>query len=368
MSKLSEVAAKHQAEVIRISDVTSERALNLWARVDVANLDASWAAIVAPLMVQVNASQRKVAAEATGYAERTAQAQGVRSESVTVVADSFQDVDGSGRPNRSLLHGAVTTTKEAVGAGLSRPQAFEAGAAYLAAMLKTAIADIGRAADLTGATGKGFTRYVRAVSPGACERCVMLAGVGDFSTAFRRHPACKCTSIPVVGGAAHLPDGVYAQPEDYFESLTLGEQDRLLGKAGAEAVRSGSRVQDVVDARRGASSRPIQLGTGPDGKPIMGRTTSNGTKRSSYARLQDDLGVRRRKTGNDRYSATTRPRLMPGTIVELTDDLDTRRLLLRDAGYLDISRSGSPADWMRSHVEDREQADAFYRSIGITVF
>jgi hypothetical protein len=384
-----EVAQKRQDRLIRVNETVTARGLRLWSRMT-ADFDVSYALIEPELVTQVTAAQFAAATGANAAASAYARSYpDFDPDANVIIPQSFAGIDGSGREVRSLLHGAVTTTKEAVGAGLGTSQAFESGAAYLAAMIKTALADIGRSSDLTAATGKGFTHYVRVVSSGACSRCAILAGVGSLRTAFKRHPACKCTAAPVPDGG-EAPAGFHATPGEYFGSLSPAEQDRVFTKAGAEAIRSGADPVSVVSARRGAagieygsglktsgnSGRRLvqtQIGIRPDGRPIMGYVTGEGTTvRGSFAKKQMLADTNAVKVGNNRYRTVQRTRLMPETIVGLTDDVQLRQALLRDAGYMERPiRNTSSNDWIREREqgirEDRAVADAFYRSIGVTL-
>jgi hypothetical protein len=67
---------------------------------------------------------------------------------------------------------------------------------------------------------------------------------------------------------------------------------------------------------------------------------------------------------------------MPETIIDLTDDVELRRVLLRDAGYLTIPTTAaerasniSAYTARRDAIRraDRATADAFYRSHGISL-
>src|SRR5690606_4776568 len=262
----------------------------------------------------------------------------------TVVPNAFIGVDSSGRDVAGLLHGSVTTTKEHIGLGRSQATAFLAGASYLAAMAKTVIADSARSAAAVSAAGRGYVRYVRMVSPGACSRCAILAGSDRFSKHFERHPACRCTSVPVRDGD-EFPDGLIASPQEHFESLSRAEQDRIYGKAGAEAIRLGADPIQVVGARRGAAGirysrayppelgsvrrmQRVPIGVRPDGTPIMGYTTLEGTtRRGLYGRAQMNIGEEFSRQGNARYATARRRRLMPESIFEATSDPELRRAL-----------------------------------------
>lgn len=358
---VASVALEHQARTIRRSDAATGAVLRLWNRVDVAELDVSWA-VVAPSMVELaSAAQVANAKDSNRYATAVSADYGVNSRE-RIVPEAFEGVDGSGRDVEGLLHGAVTTTKQAIGAGSGLAEAFLSGGAYLAAMMKTALADVGRSSDLTAATGKGFTRYVRIINPGACSRCAILAGKSDYRTAFKRHPACRCTSAPVLD-TGRTASGLIDSPEDYFDSLSAAEQDRIFTRGGAEAIRAGADPISVVSARRGVSTskalspngiqrlQKTRIGKNSNGTPIFGYVTSEGTtKRGAF-----------RKAGG----VVLRRRLMPETIVGMTDSVDLRKTLLRDAGFLDFPAGTAPTDVARLRVIDRNLAADFYRSRGI---
>ena len=372
MATASTIALDHQAQLIAISQTATSRSLNIWQQMNPDQLDDSWAGLAPALMTQVNAAQFAGVSTSNAYVTSLSDEYGFNADSGRINSRAFLGVDGSGRSNESLLHGAVTTTKTATGAGFGRTESFQAGSVFLAAMLKTVLADISRSSDLTAATGQGYTRYVRVINPGACSRCAILAGISSYKTAFRRHPACRCGTAPIVNletGEAKVPEGLHRSADDYFESLSESEQNRVFTKGGAEAIRSGARAQDVVSARRGASgittSRGIgrrtvpnsgrritrdRIGKNLDGSPIMGYTTTEGTYRGAFR---------------------GRNRLMPETIISLTDDLPTRQILLRDAGYIQPTIADfTNSDWIRiqqaERAADSDAAQAFYRSLGIT--
>ena len=217
-----------------------------------------------------------------------------------------------------------------------------------AAVVKAAVADMGRQSDAVLATAKGWTMYVRVVSPGACSRCAILAGVGEYTKPFLRHPACKCTSIPVEGsGPRPVPDGLFASPGDYFDSLPVEEQNRVFTNAGAQAIRDGADPIAVVNARRGAQLRPgglvearsrsrAPLGTTADGTRIRMFTTSEGTSiRGAYGRAEYRRAQEAAKAPVDRYRRTKSVRLMPESIYEIADGDDDRAVaLLKQYGYI----------------------------------
>src|SRR5688500_1052764 len=59
---------------------------------------------------------------------------------------------------------------------------------------------------------------------------------------------CDCVHIPV---AEDTSDDLRTNPRAYFDSLSVAEQDKAFTKAGAEAIREGADMNQVINARRG---------------------------------------------------------------------------------------------------------------------
>jgi hypothetical protein len=339
MSLLSDIALEHQARRIRLSQLSANRARAIWGRADVSALDASWSLLAPTLTAQVVASQVTAARQSAPYLRQVAAASGDSVDRAVLDPLEFGGWMADGREVGPALFGAVTTTKKAIGAGMAPRLAFESGAAFLATLVKAAVADMGRAADATLATGKGYTRYIRVVNPGACSRCAILAGSDRFSRPFKRHPACKCTTLPVKN-TDQLPKGMFSSPEEYFDSLSKAEQDRVFTKAGAQSIRLGADPIGVVNARRGSYTRQgmrNELGFDASGNPVKLLVTSEGTTirgsygRQEYRRAESSLT----KGAGDRYRRTINPRLMPETILQIArGDQELATSLLRQYGYL----------------------------------
>jgi hypothetical protein len=90
--------------------------------------------------------------------------------------------------------------------------------------------------------------YVRMLRGTSCARCAILAGRHYKSVvAFQRHKRCDCVNIPAAESGADWS----TDPKEYFESLDSSDQDRLFTKAGAEAIRRGADMNQVVNVRQG---------------------------------------------------------------------------------------------------------------------
>lgn len=380
-----EVADAHQRRIITRTDAAIRKAIRAWSTMQFADLDGSWQSVGATAVAAAEGAQNANAADADTYMRAASRSTGAAPSTMRVNSSAFVGVDGSGRDLSSLLFGAVTTTKRSVGLGLGAQQSLYAGQMYLAAMMKTAVHDTSRSADLTAATGNGYTRYVRVVNPGACNRCAVLSGIWSSKSPFRRHPACRCSAFPVQDGKTHAPAGLHDSADSYFDSLSRSEQDRIFTKAGAEAIRAGADPVQVVTARRGAtgiqygngigretranSGRRMlqtQIGRNADGSPIFGYVTTEGTtRRGQFGKINQALGAAEQRLAGARYTSTKYTRLMPETIVNLTEDKELRKVLLRDAGYLNVPGSTRDAARLQLAAQDRAAATEFYQSLGI---
>jgi hypothetical protein len=346
MASLLDLARSHQEARKKLVDNTAETAVGLFQQANVHYLDASWDALAPYLLAEVTAAQVTAARQATPYLD----AIGGSSTKLKLVPEALGGVAGDGRELAPAMFGSITHAKTLIGGGWSPEMAFQSGAAFLATVVKTAIADIGRMADDTVAANKGYTHYIRVVQPGACSRCAILAGKASASKPFLRHPNCHCTSMP---SNQKTPAGFFHGPNDYFESLSATEQDRVFTKAGAFAIRNGADPVQVVNARRGASGigyashggvtgaqrarlQKMTIGRRADGSPLQVYATQEGTtSRSQFGKGQIRLTDQYSKSETDRYRRTTTIRLMPEQIQVMAGDNPARaRELLQRYGYL----------------------------------
>jgi hypothetical protein len=355
MSALNDLAARFQERLNAQSDAVARRVVREWRAAGARDLDAAWERTAPTIERVVSVGQAQAAALGAAYASRSLREQDAELDRVTVDTGSLAGVSREGRGVAPELFAAVTTTKRLIGAGSGVGAAFQAGAGVLSVLAANLIRDTGRGAVSTMGAAQGASRTVRVVSPGACSRCAILAGATGLS-AFERHPRCRCTNMLIPGG--ETPAGFFASPADYFESLSTAEQDRVFTKAGAEAIRFGADPIKVVNVRRGATravtGRLLRTQIGVrDGEPVFGYVTAERSGRAG-----------------SRFTRSRTRRLMPETILELTDDPELRKVLLRDAGYVrpTVRRqrdSAWLAEWRAQQASDRELAEAFYRSVGL---
>lgn len=349
MLTLHDAAQEHIRLRTGLTDRVTSRMLRLWAHFDLSNLDSSWDLLAPRMVAEAVAAQVTAARQTTPYLNRVTAGDAPRP-----VPEAFAGVTLDGRELAPAMYGAVTTTKRVIAAGRPPQEAFTVGASFLATVVGAAVQDMGRQADMVGAVGRGWTRYVRALSPGACSRCAILAGKGSTAVPFKRHPRCKCVACPVpvdpTTGRELAVEGFFDTPGDYFDSLSRGEQDRVFTNAGAEAIRQGADPVKVVNARRGAYGigysghynvhakvnrlRPVTVGVRADGTPLRVYATTEGTTgRGGFGRNELQLTDQYARDG--RYRRTTTIRLMPEQIAVMAgDDPDRWIELLTRYGYL----------------------------------
>jgi hypothetical protein len=254
-----------------------------------------------------------------------------------------------------LLYNAVTDAKEQVGRGVFPSMALRDSGQWLTLAVGTVLSDTARASEALAIGVRPVGGYVRMLQPPSCSRCVVLAGKWyRKNTGFQRHPGCDCQHIPA---SESLGQDLAVNPARYFESLSEAEQARVFTRAGAEAIRNGADINQVVNARRGMHTAQINTTRGwvPRGRlapvQIGGRDvfiTTEGTTRRGRAfqvlaprgttERAGEFATRLTSRGSELRQVTRtvarRPRLMPETIQAIaTDRADYLRLLAAN-GYL----------------------------------
>lgn len=97
---------------------------------------------------------------------------------------------------------------------------------------------------------------------------------------------CDCRHIPTAEDHA---GSLVTSPRRYFDSLSAAEQDQAFTRAGAQAIRDGADISQVVNARRGMTS--------------AGTTTASTTRRGVAERGRLMPEAIYRQAGNNRDEA-----------------------------------------------------------------
>jgi hypothetical protein len=184
-------------------------------------------------------------------------------------------------------------------------------AAQLGMLVASAVQDAGRnGASIQMAVTPAVDGYVRMLNPPSCSRCAVLAGkFFRWNQGFERHPQCDCRHIPTSENRA---GDLTTDPQAYFDSLDPAEQDRIFTKAGAQAIRDGADIGQVVNARRGMAKAQL-----------FGREAFHTFE-----------GVTRRGVARKAMGAGRPVRLMPESVYALATDRADAVRLLKLYGYI----------------------------------
>lgn len=269
-----------QAAVARQAAATAER---VWNATPLGELEPAWAEARGTVVNAVTAGQLLVAATAQRYVTDALTEQGATPRpAATVQPGRLAGVASDGRPLDTLLASPVIVTRAAQAGGLTAQEAKAAGLHRLVSLVSTQVQDAARVAtSVAMAADPTVTGYRRQLTPPSCARCVILAGrFYRINTGFLRHPRCDCVHVPAVGPSSDLDGLATFDPRAYFDSLDAVEQARTFTKAGAQAIRDGADIAQVVNARRGMRTSVAY------GRTI--RTTSVGARRLGRRRLMPE--------------------------------------------------------------------------------
>jgi hypothetical protein len=317
------VALDHYRQRRRLIAALDREARRLWSTVDPRDVGRSWLAALPRLVALTTAAQHAAASAADAYLNAVLAEQDIDTAAEgRVAAGSLAGVASDGRSLPDLLTQPALTTLAALGSDVEPDRALAAGQAVLQMMVATQVADAGRVADGVALAARlRAGGYVRMLVGKSCSRCVILAGKWfRWNAGFQRHPRCDCIHVP---GRENTTGDIRTNPRAYFDSLTAEEQDRVFTKAGAQAIRDGADMGQVVNARRGMYTASI-------GGVRVVATREGTTARGLFGGYEVDPA-----TGRLRRRAAQGPRLMPEQIYrEAGDNRDEAIRLLRRFGYL----------------------------------
>jgi hypothetical protein len=349
--ELTRVTELHARRQKLLAQRTATRLAGLWAQVDSSHLAASWRGLLPDAYAALATSQATAAAGAGVYIDDALEAQKFFAEAQGRVSPAaFAGVASDGRDLTDLLYQPVIQTLSALGKGQTLPRARALGLLHLDIITRTQVADAGRVAESVAIAARpGVSGYVRMLNLPSCSRCIILAGKWyRWNSGFKRHPRCDCRHIPA---AENNSESLTTNPKKLFSSMDHAEQDRVFTAAGAQAMRDGADMNQIVNARRGA------LGLSPAGARLSKDEISQltgGQQRGSIKQVDvfgqqvnvttegtTVRGLSGKRLGaadgekSGRYRAAKTPRLMPESIYQAagSDRQEAIRLLKR-FGYI----------------------------------
>jgi hypothetical protein len=333
---VQDIAAAHLKRQQALGRRAARAVARLWAAVDPKAIAITWTRNLPAALTVMESAQTTAAAAAGPYLDKLAKEYGLPDASAgDINTVGFAGMASDGRELDTLLYQSAISALRTIQRGGSESQALAAGRFTADMIVRTQVADAGRAADGVALVARPqLTGWVRMLSLPSCSRCIVLAGrVYTWNQGFLRHPRCDCRHIPVI---EDVVGEVVTNPKAYFDSLAAVEQDRIFTKSGAQAIRDGADISQVVNSRRGA------VGLTPAGPRMTGEEVRALRGGRTRGRLQasDVLGQQLFTTlesapGRGRRGAPRRARLMPESIYQISgDDRDEAIRLLRVHGYL----------------------------------
>lgn len=240
----------------------------------------------------------------------------------------------------------------------------------LGLMVVTQVQDAARTIGAIGVGIRPHMGYVRMLNPPSCSRCAVLAGkFYKWNDGFLRHPRCDCRHIP---SHEALAGDLTTNPDDYFHSLSPAEQDHIFTKGGAESIRLGADVSQVVNARRVTAGMQFAQGSQTTTKLIRGEeftvNVKTATARRNAAGEADRRGqfttegVTARGLGGQqqkglRQNGPQQARLMPETILmRAKDQADAVRLLKLHGYVFDADAAATGRAAFRAEADVRRAA------------
>lgn len=321
MADVQDLARVHYDYQSQLSDAAVYGVQSLWQQVDPNNIAASWAYMLPDAVNIVTAAQLAAANDANSYVPAALAAQGLDDAGASVIPSSLAGMASDGRSLSGLLSSPAFTSLQNIGNGLSVGESLAGGFTQLTMLTATTVADTGRVADgAMIASRRTKTGYVRMLNPPACGRCAVLAGrFYRYNSGFERHPHCKCIHIPATEDTGR---DLRTNPYDYFQSLSGAEQARIFTKDGAQAIRDGADLNQVVNARRGMSTT------------VSGsKVTTEGTTRRGYWGGQQVTRDAKNALG-ERYGISIKQRMMPEEIYRRANTREDAVRMLTEYGYV----------------------------------
>lgn len=283
MADIPRSAREHYRTMRQIQLVVTAAGRRAWRAVDPEHIGESWTEALADLGPVVTSGQARAALSGSAYSAMSLAEQGVYIPPLDFVdPNAFAGYASDGRGLQGLLYAPATSAKSMIGAGATAAVALRSAAGTLDRILSTVVADAGRQAAGADVVQRPDVGYVRMLNPPSCSRCVVLAGrFYRWNAGFDRHPGDDCVHVASAAGstAAARTEGLIDDPYEYFQGLDGAAQDRIFTKAGAQAIRDGADISQVVNARRGMTPN--------------GHFTVEGTSRRGHAAQGLKRGQRR---------------------------------------------------------------------------
>lgn len=277
-------AIRHHYGLVRDQEARAlATATRQWRKLGPNWIADAWADRVPTVAAAITSAQRTAAVSALVSGALALGEQGTWAEPDGIVdPDAFAGLAADGRSLETLLRSPALTARALISQGVEPAQALAAGGRQLSMMVLSEVADAGRGAAGVQIAARPRVGYVRMLEPPSCSRCVILAGrFYRWNQGFLRHPRCDCKHVPtmVTDQAEAFAKGLIDDPYEAFTRMSEAEQNRVFTNAGAQAIRDGADMYQVVNARRGMKYRGAFTSEGTSKHGWAGQILRRGQKR-----------------------------------------------------------------------------------------
>ena len=271
-----QAASRHKENTEKLTQAAFENAGRAWKRVNPGSIVSSWQTLSAGVIGAVMLAQTETIENSNDYIDFAFNEQNIDGLDARLRPGAIVGtMPATGATLDAALAGVAYHALDHIGRGRSVREAMDGGMLELAQLVQYAVADSSRAsAKVRIGTTQTSVGYTRVVSAGCCARCAVLAGkFYRWNDGFLRHPNCLCLHFPATSAVAAQ---TATDPYEAFEALSEKEQDRIYTKSGAEAIRNGADMNQVINSRRGMTT--------------SGRFTSEGATKRGYFRISSEAG------------------------------------------------------------------------------
>lgn len=310
-----DAAIEYYNRVDQLGTRANKAGQDAWKQVDPKNIRESWQHLSSLLAVSIASGQVRAAILGSSYGAQTLAAQGLYTPpDAWVDPKAFGGYSTNGAPLERALYGAAPHALRRIANGADVGAAMRSGQIMAGKISQTMVAEAGRSAAGVDTYARPRVGYVRMVNPEACDRCVLLAGkYYTNNEGFLRHPNCYCFHIQTSVKAAE-DEGLISDPYEYFNSMSEEAQNKTFTKSGAQAIRDGADMGQVVNARKGMSYPGVSI---------------DGTRRGQKAGRVTTAGRSRRA-----HTGGVKGRLTPDAIYQQGLSRDRTLRMLRQHGYV----------------------------------
>lgn len=243
-----------------------------------AYISESWASASRSLLPVIYGVQYQAATLGSNYVGDALAEQGLWvAPEGWVDPTAFVGSSATGGPVGDLLNVPVIRAKQSISAGTSVEEAVRQAGNLLGNILVGLVADVARQSTSVDIAAREGVGYIRVASGSTCARCAILLGkFFRWNAGFQRHPGDDCIHLPTT---RKLAPGIMGDPYEMFKGLSPAEQDKVFTKAGAQAIRDGADIYQVVNAHQKMTKSGMFTLSGTSKRGNAGKLLGRGQRR-----------------------------------------------------------------------------------------